>query len=92
MHEMIKENDAQYILLRKSITKEIIRNKKETERKMEYELQCIKSSYDSRLQKLSQQYQDCLKHLIIKRDNENEFIEQANKMKKIIAQLKLFSE
>ena len=89
---MIKESDAQYILLRKSITKEILRHKKELEKRMEYELQCIKISYDSRLQKLAQQYQDCLKHLIIKRDNENLFIEEANKMKKIIAHMKLFLE
>jgi hypothetical protein len=85
----IEKQHADYILLRKSITKEILRHKKEIEKKMNFELEMIKNQYERRFQKLTQQYNDCLKHLLIKRENENAFIGETNKIKAIISKLKL---
>ena len=81
---------SEYILLRKSITKEISRTRKELEKRIDFERDCLRNSLQHHVAKLTQQYNDCLKHLIIKRDNENAFIEEANKMKRIIANMKSF--
>ena len=76
--------DAEYILLRKSITKEIGRHKKELERAYKEDIQSIRYSYDSRLRKMQEKYDECYKHLINQRDNENKFIEEIERLKCIL--------
>lgn len=76
--------DAEYILLRKSITKEIVRHKKELERNHKEDLQNIRDAYDCRLRKMQEKYDSCYKHLINQRDNENKFIEEIERLKRIL--------
>lgn len=84
--------DAEYILLRKSITKEIIRHKNELEKKMKRKIREIEEIYEFKFSKLEENYKIALNHLLIKRDNENKFIEQADKMKNIIKGLQGYVE
>lgn len=81
---------AEYILLRKSITKEIVRHKNELEKKMKQNIMNIEEYYESKFRKLEENYRIVLNHLIIKRDNENKFIEESDRMKNVIKSLQRY--
>ncbi len=83
-------HEADYILLRKSVTKEILRHKKELNKRMDAEVALIRCVYDSRLRELSRNCNELMEHLLVKRNNENKFIEEIDELRKLVNNLKAF--